>query len=246
MIGIDVHGSKGPIDWRSVRAHGVDFAFVKASEGRSFIDKRTALNVEGARANGILVGCYHFARPNANSPEREADNFLRRINGLGYTLPPVLDIEDGDGDLSTWARTFCQHVEFVTGHTPIIYTYSAFAHHLTHASLGGYPLWLAAYRNTPPTAPRPWNSWTIWQHTSDGTVPGVPGRCDMNKANRLPTIATGEDEVTTPAQITEIVDRTVKGVLAALIDPEVLAAERIRRATRAAEKLAEHFDVDVT
>lgn len=202
MLGIDVHGAKGPIDWREVKSAGVEFAFVKASEGSSFSDSRTALNVEGCNANGIKVGCYHFARPDLrNPPTREAEHFLRRIEPLSYTLPPVLDIERGTGSLGEWAVDFLEIVERESGHVPILYTYLSFAGHLIDQRLARYPLWLAAYRTTPPRTPAPWAAWTIWQYTSSGSVPGVPGRCDMNRADTLPALA-GASLPPLPASIT--------------------------------------------
>lgn len=75
--GIDVHGRKGAVDWVRVQRFGVSFAWLKASEGKTFVDARFAENRRAAKAAGIRVGAYHYARPDSNTAREEADNFLR-------------------------------------------------------------------------------------------------------------------------------------------------------------------------
>ena len=68
MNGIDVSYAQGRIDWPGVSAEGIDFAMVKASQGRllsdpdsgPFADPRFRENVEGAAAAGLSVGVYHY------------------------------------------------------------------------------------------------------------------------------------------------------------------------------------------
>jgi GH25 family lysozyme M1 (1,4-beta-N-acetylmuramidase) len=45
-------------------------------------------------------------------------------------------------------------------------------------------LWVAHWNTTSPSVPADnWGgrSWTFWQYTSDGVVPGISGRVDMNR-----------------------------------------------------------------
>jgi len=37
--GVDVSSHQGKIDWRVLKKQGVQFAFIKATEGSSFVDK---------------------------------------------------------------------------------------------------------------------------------------------------------------------------------------------------------------
>ncbi len=72
----------------------------------------------------------------------------------------------------------------------MLYTYKPwwFAHGDILPELTRWPLWLAAYGKndgnpgTESTAPAPWSDWLVWQYSSNGTVPGVAGRCDVNLA----------------------------------------------------------------
>ncbi len=61
--GIDVSNWQGRIDWLSVSGEGIDFAFMKATEGTTFTDVTYPLNREGAGSIGVPIGAYHFARP---------------------------------------------------------------------------------------------------------------------------------------------------------------------------------------
>ncbi|MFK0296676.1 GH25 family lysozyme, partial [Streptomyces sp. NPDC090442] len=39
---------------------GLDFAFIKATEGTSYINPRQSAQAAQARRNGLVVGFYHF------------------------------------------------------------------------------------------------------------------------------------------------------------------------------------------
>src|SRR5437016_13909496 len=58
--GIDVSHHQGPIDWDAVASDGVTFAYIKASEGGDYQDRRFKENWLGARHAGVLAGAYHF------------------------------------------------------------------------------------------------------------------------------------------------------------------------------------------
>src|SRR5262245_281485 len=62
--GIDVYHGDGAVDWETVKKEGIQFAFVKATEGDHFLDKRFDTNMKGATDAGIFVGPYHFCRIN--------------------------------------------------------------------------------------------------------------------------------------------------------------------------------------
>ena len=57
--GIDVSDGQGTIDWTAVKAAGVDFAIVKATQGTYDTQSTFAANWGGARAAGIARGLRH-------------------------------------------------------------------------------------------------------------------------------------------------------------------------------------------
>lgn len=189
VTGIDVSHHQGVIAWPLVAQAGHRFAFLKATEGTSFVDRRYRANLAAATDVGLLVGAYHFARPDSTDPVRAAEHHLR-FAGTDLTgrLPHVLDLEDGHGDLTGWSLAWLDHVEQATGRPPILYTYAAFGpgHLKNDRRLARHPLWLAAYRLDPPAALAAWRAvgWSFWQHTSSGRVPGIGGgraNVDLNR-----------------------------------------------------------------
>ena len=61
FTGIDVSHYQGYIDWKQVAADNrVGFVYLKATENVGLVDNTYRRNLEGARAEGIPVGVYHF------------------------------------------------------------------------------------------------------------------------------------------------------------------------------------------
>jgi lysozyme len=91
---IDVSSAQSRIDWRAVKAAGIDAAWIKASEGRTRSTKRRAYlqeQAEAASKAGVLVGAYHFARLGSAPDEHAA--YLHAVDGLDLDLPMWLDVE---------------------------------------------------------------------------------------------------------------------------------------------------------
>jgi GH25 family lysozyme M1 (1,4-beta-N-acetylmuramidase) len=64
--GIDVSShdhTTGGIDWPGVAASGVQFAYVKATEGSSYLNPYFHDDYISAKGAGILTGAYTYARP---------------------------------------------------------------------------------------------------------------------------------------------------------------------------------------
>ena len=186
LQGIDVSSWQGPVDWGAVRRSGRLFAFAKATEGQTFVDKMFVNNRVEMAANGLVLrGLYHFARPDRNGAAAEAAHFLRTVGPLNPGEVPVLDLEVAPGPgVGDWAAEWLALVAKGTGRTPILYSYQSYLYSIPTARLTQYPLWIAFWGDNngslPTTQPRTdrWNSWTMWQYTSNAVVPGVAGRVD--------------------------------------------------------------------
>ncbi|GED35029.1 GH25 family lysozyme [Brevibacillus centrosporus] len=182
--GIDVSHHQGAIDWKKVAADGVKFAFIKATQGTSFVSPTLVKNAKAAAANGIKVGYYHFAEPD-QSPTAQVDHFLKTIQGLPIDLPLILDIE-GDNDwtpatANAFSASFMAYLQQKTGKVPMLYTGAYFAKSkLTNKELGKYHLWVAHYGTDDPMDNPTWSRWAVFQYTSSGKVAGIAGNVDMN------------------------------------------------------------------
>ncbi len=176
------------INWFAVRAAGHNFAMLKATEGLNYVNPYFVPDSLLMRAAGVARGTYHFARPNL-PPEPQATMYATAVLGQNgaMDLPPVLDLETSGGlppaALINWTHRYLDTVQSLTGRVPIIYTYPRFwrtamadTHQFTR-----YPLWIADYSGKPaPDMPGGWPTWTFWQKTDSGRVPGIAGGTDVN------------------------------------------------------------------
>jgi lysozyme len=198
LAGIDVSHWQGAIDWNAVAGDGVEFAFIKATEGGDYTDPRFAQNWAGARQAGVVRGAYHFFRPQTDAMAQAA-HFLSTVQLAPGDLPPVLDVEVTDGRsldvVAAGVRVWLQEVERATGRRPIIYTRASFWTAQMGGGFGGYPLWVAHYGVNQPNIPGGWGEWTFWQYSDAGRVDGISGDVDLNWFNggraELETFAAG-------------------------------------------------------
>jgi GH25 family lysozyme M1 (1,4-beta-N-acetylmuramidase) len=202
--GIDVSHWQGTINWSKVAAAGKQFAFIKASDGHilsdgtMFVDDMYATNRAQAEANGIKVGAYHFADPDATPGDAvaEADHFIATADWKPGELLPVLDLETTGGlsvtDLQAWVQAFLDRIFQQTGVKAIIYVSPSFWEkqmgNTKQFAVNGYKvLWIAHWGVNSPRVPAGnWNnnSWTFWQYTSSGSVSGISGRVDLDRYRR--------------------------------------------------------------
>lgn len=221
--GIDVSAWQGAVDWVAVQRSGRQFAFAKATEGATFVDRTLGVNRLGMAGAGLtLRGLYHFARPDRNSAASEAAHFLRTIGPLAPGEVAVLDLEVAPGPgIGDWAAEWLALVHQATGRLPILYSYQSYLYEIPTSRLTGYPLWVAFWGaddgTVPTTSPRTdrWSRWTFWQYTSMGTVPGVSTPVDANlfTGTAAELAAYGG---TTPAAQGDPVGTLVRGVLESL------------------------------
>jgi lysozyme len=194
LPGIDVSHHQGTIDWVQVAASGQQFAFAKATEGRTFVDPNYATNKVGAAVNGIAFGAYHFARPDdgTNDAIIEADHFVDAAQLGPGNLIPVLDIERTGGltqaEVTTWILTWLGRVTERLGVRPMVYTSPSGWENRTGdttavADSGYTVLWVAHWGVAQPRLPaNDWSGhgWTFWQYYNCGSVAGIQGCVDVD------------------------------------------------------------------
>ncbi len=182
LEGLDASNNQDHIDWAAVAGAGKRFAFVKATEGTSFLDRYFPENWAALADQQMWRGAYAFARPgHAGSGADEANYFCDYVlaqpvlQGDMYALD--LEVNPGDGDLGAYVTDWCRTVEGRTGVKPLIYS-TAFMLKRWQVDPGPYPLWLASWGTV-------WPTWggehsPFWQYADHGRVPGVQGDCDLD------------------------------------------------------------------
>ncbi len=194
--GIDVSRWQGAVGWDDVAADGYAFAMVKATEGTYYENPEYGAQYNGAYDVGLVRGAYHFAIPDDSDGATQADYFVDHGGGWsddGQTLPGVLDIEWNpyspdacyglsQGQMANWIRDFSEQYLDRTGRYPMIYTAASWWSQCadTDEFANDLPLWVAHYGAASPNLPFGWSGYDFWQYTSEGSVSGVSGDCDVN------------------------------------------------------------------
>lgn len=219
---IDISYWQQSVDWGKVAKDGVKGAVLRASytAQSSFSlskDSTFVSKLNGAYANGVAVGAYHYSQAISVAEAKKEAEYICSIL-LPYknkiTMPVVCDWEFGGRLSSSKAKSlgktkcteiisaFCDVVK-QHGYTPMVYAnYSTFSTYLDRATLQKkYLIWLAQY------ASKASMDYDMWQYSSSGSVSGISGKIDVNKAksnvfNHPNTKVTS----TVPSQIVKKID----------------------------------------
>lgn len=188
--GIDVSKYQGLIDWERVRDSGVQFAWIKATEGGDSTDSQFRRNWQMAKAAGVPRGAYHFVywcRP----WQEEMRWFEANVPVEDDALPPVLDVEATPTsktckrtlyreEVLAEMRQMLQEMERHFGKRPVIYsTVDFYAGILAGGGMSDYPIWVRSTKYSPSIKYGD-RRWHFWQYQSDGRIPGIQAKVDRN------------------------------------------------------------------
>lgn len=193
--GIDVSKWQGEIDFKKVKADGIDFVIINAGYGRfiSQKDKCFEENYKNAKANGLEVGAYWYSYAvNSAQAKAEAETFLEAIKGKSFEYPLAFDIEDktqvslSKDVISEIIDTFCGYVE-KQGYYISLYSYASFLNtKVLEETKKKYDVWLAEFDVSKPSYS---GAYGIWQYSSSGKISGISGKVDLNYAYKdYPTL----------------------------------------------------------
>ena len=193
VYGIDVSRYQQNINWGEVakarggkdKSHAISFAFIKATEGQSLVDKHFKNNWKESKKSNILRGAYHYYKPNVNS-KLQANNFIRTVKLQKGDLPPVLDIEEtgkyGMDNLHRGLQNWLKIVEKHYGAKPIIYCFVDYydKHFKGKKEYKDYQFWIAHHGKL---NLRVKEKWHFWQHSDKAKVKGINGNVCFNVFN---------------------------------------------------------------
>jgi GH25 family lysozyme M1 (1,4-beta-N-acetylmuramidase) len=208
-FGIDVSHHNRVDDWKAVRRNNITYACVKLTESTDFVDAAAATHAGGARAAGIHVGGYHFARNTdiaAQVAHFSAQLKARNMIGAG-ALAPMLDMEAEElrRTANTFVADFIRRLRTATGQRKV----------LVYANLDWYRnvlrpdawadddvrLWVARFNGDPGNPGFEHPGLALHQHTSKGRVPGIPGDVDRDATvgqHRLASVLQGNGAAPVP------------------------------------------------
>jgi GH25 family lysozyme M1 (1,4-beta-N-acetylmuramidase) len=190
--GIDVNSAQGTINWTSVHNSGIQYAYIKATEGTTVKDPAFNSNYPNAYYAGVIRGAYHLAKPNLSSGAVQAD-FLAANGGAwsadGMTLPGELFLEPNtsaggycyglsQAAMVTWINSFINEYRVKTTRYAVIHTTTSFWKQCTgnNSTFAAHsPLSIEHWDTVAGTLPAGWGVYTFWQSTDCQPVGGVPG-----------------------------------------------------------------------
>lgn len=178
--GIDISRHNGEIDFNKVAESGMEFVFIKASEGKDYRDPQFSKNYDKAKEAGLKTGAYHFFRFDAEGAD-QAENFLKAVSDRPLELGHVIDIEKAGNpegyDPEDIKRKLSAMVEYMNleGHRVMIYTNLEGYYDYIEDILPGTALWICSFREHPIYA-----EWTFWQFDHHGKIDGIKEEVDIN------------------------------------------------------------------
>ena len=169
--GVDVSSYQKEIDWQGLESEGISFAFIKATEGSSHIDKNFEKNWTEAHNTDMKVGAYHFLSYDT-SGETQAENFINTVGKKHGMLPPVIDVEFyGEYAKSHPSKekmykildVLLEELEDEYGKKPIIYTNTHIYEKYISGEYDKYPIWISDHNI--PDKLSDGRKWTFCQYT---------------------------------------------------------------------------------
>lgn len=178
--GVDISHYQGDVDWDTLSQQNLAFAFIKATEGSSHLDKKFEYNWENAHKTHLKVGAYHFVSFES-SGKKQAENFIKNVPDERGMLPPVVDLElYGDFiDNPPTQETvddilvpLMEQLEKAYGQKPIIYCNTAVYNKYVKDNYDN-DIWLADLSF--PTELPDGKQWKFLQYSFNGKLDGYEG-----------------------------------------------------------------------
>lgn len=178
-FGIDISHWQGTFNFQTAKEKGVKYVIHKVCDvsGIPFYDNMLEQNYTKAKAEALLFGGYGWLNPFYDA-KKQAQFFLAWHNQKPLDII-AMDFEDKNftngNDYLYKAQVWLEEIENQLNIIPAIYTAEWFMSKFDRKKtewMSRYPLWVASYKSAPPpTIPREWQNYTIWQYSDKGTYP---------------------------------------------------------------------------
>lgn len=189
LDGIDVSKWQGPIDFTAVKNAGYHFVMIRIYNGVEK-DPNFETYYRDAIAAGLSVGVYYYSyATSVDAASADASTVLSILNGRTLHYPVVIDMEDNrqlaglsNQDRTNIARAFCNIIA-TSGYQTGLYANTYWLdHYFENSQLADMNLWIARWTQdiSIPHGYTGSGNIFMWQYTSNGTVPGINGRVDLN------------------------------------------------------------------
>lgn len=187
IYGIDVSRWQPNVDWALLKSSGVDFVFIKATQGNYTVDPMLKKHVDGANSVGMVVGLYHWCDP-LISADSQAKFFVNSVQGLKFHMVSA-DVEQFWADWQEWsAGSISKYLspDVISSNAynilnywktnlpvpSVLYSRASFVHGFARPMLNwvaNWPLWMAHY---PYNTTRIKTTWDVFKSQYKPSIPG--------------------------------------------------------------------------
>ncbi len=176
--GIDVSHHQELINWQQVAYDAnIKFAYIKATEGGSIVDKQYAHNAAGATKAKVPFGSYHYFTSHSTVRE-QFDNFSSTAQRVDQVLKPMVKIEE-DG-VRGWSKEQIQNnlaemIKLVSAFyhcQPLIGCSTTFYNEYLAGRFDRFQLFLTEYDENQPLVDGA-GGHDIWQQPNESPIKGI-------------------------------------------------------------------------
>lgn len=215
--GIDISAWQTKIDFKKLKAAGVNFVIIRAGYGDALsypnqYDEMFESHYKNAKAAGLNVGAYWFTyATTVEGMKREANSFLKALKGKQFEYPVYIDLEvdkqfkTGKANCSAMVDAFCQILEQNNYWSGLYISRNPLQNYITTEIANKYSLWVAEYASKCNYN----GSIDIWQYTDAANYNGYTGRLDGDYSYQdypARIKAAGKNGFTKPAE--KVLDKT--------------------------------------
>lgn len=214
---IDISCWQKGIDFKKVKAAGIEAVIIRAGYGREASQKDTQFEAhyKGAKAAGLKIGAYWYSyAESVADAKKEAQTCLACVLGKNFDLPIYFDMEEswqtglGKKTLTAMNASFNDTIK-ASGYRAGTYSnLNWFSNYLDYNSIKSkYSVWLAQWSSSHTL------SCDIWQYSESGNVNGITGNVDMNIIENIAVItasAGGTTKTTTATKTTGITETQLR------------------------------------
>lgn len=183
--GIDVSQYQQNIDFKKVKASGVDFVIIRAGFGKYANQKDPYFesHYKAAKAAGLKVGAYWYSYATTVAEAKaEAQTCINAIKGKTFEYPIYFDLEErsqfakGRAFCNSLVKTFCNALEHAGYWAGLYISRSPLQQYISASVAKRYALWVAEYGSRCNFS----GTYGMWQYSSTGRVSGISGNVDMD------------------------------------------------------------------
>lgn len=200
IFGIDISYYQNGLSLVAAKQAGVDFAIIRTNDG-GFKDPCYRSHVDDGRQAGMLLAAYVYVRPPSSISLQQQVQTTLEVMGDHHRLPIWLDVECHGGYRVEWIRQIRDLYEAAGIRVIGCYSYVPYwenqiapaepdSHEFGHFWVAGYPYGgKRPYRERYAMLGDEHRQWghplgnqlpSLWQYTSEGTLPGWGSGVDCN------------------------------------------------------------------